>query len=448
MSKIVKNSHSVSRRGVDSFALYCSSHMPQILWREESINDFGVDGEIELTAMNSERKIEATGEILKVQIKATSSYNSYMKNETDSTFDFYARKDDLEYWEKHNLDLVLIVFDDKTETLYAQRINVNQYRLQSNKRKVYPITFDKTKNQIIKGDSDFLTKFVLHPKQRLSFDITESLSSNIFKVKDIPKELFVYPAKCKETSHIYDKLENGEYPNFVLYSKNIFTFCDVERFPKFKEFIDPTQNKHTLQYQHIGTDIEIRNHFVELLKKYIKEYLYTKRIYLNKDYSRFYFGKPKDQDFRKEQHITRKREQEGERTVVSRHTYGKDTFYKHWAFEIDFFFKAGLFLIINPKYLFTTDGRQTLEPKKITRYTNALTKREFNGHVLDFVHFYFNLFSGGKSHIEITNRDGVSFILTKYIQLPANFSIPTDSKQMKKKVNGKNEIDTQTSLSI
>ena len=447
MSKIVKSSHSTSRQGVDTFALYCSSHKPQILWREETVNDFGVDGEIELTEKNSEGKIEATGKILKVQVKATSSYNSYMKDETETTFEFYARQDDLDYWKKHNLDLVLIIYDEKTDKLYAQRINVNQYKLQTNKKKTYPIIFDKTKNEIVKGDNDFLSKFALLPKARLSYDSQESLSTNIFKLRDLPKELFVFPSTFSDPTIVYNSLERSEYPIFVLYSKCVFTFSDLQKFPKFKELVDYPK-RQVMQFIHMENDINIRNHYTELLKRYLKDYFYHKRIYFNKEYLRFYFGKIDDQDFRKEHHITRKREQEGERTVVSKHTYGKDTFFKHWAFEIDFIYKAGLFLIINPKYLFTMDGKQTLEPQKITRYTNALTKREYNSHVLDFIHFYYYLFSNGNPLIEIKNLDGISFSLTKYLQFPATFSIPNDSKQIKKNNDTIMETNTQTSFPI
>lgn len=443
MSKIVNPSHTTSRKGVDSFALYCSSHIPQILWREETVNDFGVDGEIELTAKNSEGKTEATGEILKIQIKATNSYNSYMKNETQKQFEFYAREDDIGYWSKHKLDVVLIIFDDKTSKLYAKKISATDFGLQTDKKKSYPILFNKLENELLIGESVFLTKFSLHPKERLSYDNPETLSTNIFKIKDIPKELYVFPAKFTDVMEVYRTLARTEYPTFVHYSKKVFTFSDLKYFTKFKDFVDFSQ-KSTLQFKHLSNDIDARNHYVEILKKYLREFFYSKRIHYNKEYLRFYFSKLEDTDVRKEKHRTRKRGQDGERTVVAKYTYGKDTFFKHWAFEIDFIFKGGIFLIINPKYLFTSDGKQPLEPKKITRYTNALTKQEYNGHILDYVHFYFDLFSNGKSIVEILNNDGISFSLSKYIQLPANFSIPTDNKQFKKKEEP--EITSQISL--
>lgn len=447
MGKIVNPSHTTSRRGVDSFALYCSCHKPQILWREETVNDFGVDGEIELTAKNQDGKVEATGEILKIQIKATSSYNSYMKNETQRKFEFIAREEDLEYWSKHKLDVVLIIFDDKEEKLYAKKITETDYKLQTNKSKSYPITFDKTGNLLQKGETDFLTKFSLHPRARLSFDNPETLSTNIFKIKDIPREIYAFPAKFADAMEVYNNLQKGDYPTFVLYAQTVFTFSDLKHFPKFKENCVDFGNKKSLPYSYIQNDIDIRNHFVELLKKYFKEYFYSKRIFYNKDYLRYYFGKLENQDTRKEKHKTRKREQEGERTVVAKYTYGRDTFFKHLAFEIDFIFKGSLFLVINPKYLFTLDGKETLEPKKITQYTNYLTNREYNGHVLDSVHFYFDLFSNDKSVIEISNNDGISFCLTKYLQIPAKFSIPTDSKQFKRKVEDPHfEQMAQTSL--
>jgi hypothetical protein len=40
-----------------------------LIWREEAKNDFGIDGEVELTCKTENGKIEATANVLKVQIK-------------------------------------------------------------------------------------------------------------------------------------------------------------------------------------------------------------------------------------------------------------------------------------------------------------------------------------------------------------------------------------------
>ena len=101
MSKIIKNTHISGEAGVLKFADYCNRHMPYIIFREVVKNDFGVDGEIELTHIDADRKTEPLGEIMKVQIKTVGSDNSYIRNEKSNSFEFYPRKEDIEYWEKY-----------------------------------------------------------------------------------------------------------------------------------------------------------------------------------------------------------------------------------------------------------------------------------------------------------------------------------------------------------
>jgi hypothetical protein len=73
MGKQIKQSHIVGETGVIEFHKYCVNHQPYILFREQCKNDFGIDGEVELTRVNEERKIEPTAEIIKIQIKSSST---------------------------------------------------------------------------------------------------------------------------------------------------------------------------------------------------------------------------------------------------------------------------------------------------------------------------------------------------------------------------------------
>jgi len=61
---------------VNAFADYCNRHQPYIIWREETKNDFGVDGEVELTEITIDGKTKPTSQILKVQVKSTQHDNS------------------------------------------------------------------------------------------------------------------------------------------------------------------------------------------------------------------------------------------------------------------------------------------------------------------------------------------------------------------------------------
>lgn len=133
MSKTIQESHIIAERGVNAFADYCNRHTPYMLWRPENINDFGIDAEVELAAKNSNGKTEPTGEIIKIQIKATET-GSYIKNEKEKSFDFHARPEDVEYWNKHSLSVILIVFDASKKLCMERRLTARIFLTQSHIR--------------------------------------------------------------------------------------------------------------------------------------------------------------------------------------------------------------------------------------------------------------------------------------------------------------------------
>ena len=118
MAKVVRGTHIIGERGVNAFADYCNRHKPYIIFREVTKNDFGIDAEVELTAVNEDGKIEPTGEILKVQIKSTEQDASYIKKEKPDRFSFYASQDDIDYWKKYRkygINVLLVIFDGRNE---------------------------------------------------------------------------------------------------------------------------------------------------------------------------------------------------------------------------------------------------------------------------------------------------------------------------------------------
>jgi len=62
MPKFLNKSQIIGERGVAAFHDYCANHNPPILWREETKNDCGIDGEIEIVKRNEKGHFEVTGE--------------------------------------------------------------------------------------------------------------------------------------------------------------------------------------------------------------------------------------------------------------------------------------------------------------------------------------------------------------------------------------------------
>lgn len=111
MPKYIGKGTVTEHKGLAKLKTFCANNSPFLVCRDETITDVGIDGEIEISLTNEDGKIEATGERIKFQLKSTESDNSYIQEESEREFKFYASKDDVEYWAKHKQDVLLIIYD-------------------------------------------------------------------------------------------------------------------------------------------------------------------------------------------------------------------------------------------------------------------------------------------------------------------------------------------------
>lgn len=216
MSKIIREEYITGEKGVAEFNLFCANHSPFLIFREEAKHDFGIDGEIELTRITDNRKTEATAQILKIQLKSTLT-GSYINNETEDSFEFVAKTNDIEYWNKHDLPVVIVVFFVKTKELYAKIVDKNLV-LKGNK-KSHKIVFDKLKNRLITEVSNI--EEVLEQKfiPRINNEAGERLFSNLMKIS-LPKYIYEYECKFKQVKKIFNIVNEDKlpFPYFVLIS--------------------------------------------------------------------------------------------------------------------------------------------------------------------------------------------------------------------------------------
>lgn len=439
MAKTIPESHITGDKGVAAFHTYCANHQPFILWRPETVNDFGIDGEVELAAKNSNGKLEATGEILKVQIKSTAK-GSYIHNETDDAFEFKPRPEDVEYWDKHRLDVVLVIFDDRTNTLYAKQIaKIDEGYYKKN----IPIVIGKAENTLAGGDDNFLERFSSAFKQRINFDIQEKLSTNIFKFTKLPKFVYQFDPVMKTPKEIFDKFDRNERPTFLFHGNKIHTFFNAITFPKFKDEVVEYSTINKVSVRELLKDKDSRKIVIELLNLEFKESCYLEKIGFNRKYDRYYFFPDKTSKDRTVYYDAKKRKNT-DRKVVSYKEYKNRSFYKHFAFESKYILNDdGLFIVFNPQYLFTSDGKTPLADKKeITKLTNKVTSREWNQQVLNHVHFIFSFLSKGQQKLTLSVIESSEIEISSYNYFIVPFGIPVDNKSAFKPVshyNGSNQ---------
>lgn len=394
MAKIITPQHITGEKGVVKFNSFCVQHSPYLIFREETKNDFGIDGEVELTIVNIDNKIEATGQILKIQLKSTKEGGSYISEDDNDSFCFNASSKDIEYWNKHLVPVILVIYVEKEDKLYAKTIDKN---LSINKNTI-KIPFDKTKNLLIEKQSDF--NEVINQKfvERIQFGVREKIFSNIFTI-ELPKFIYKYKCKIKSNKQIYEILKDEaiDFPKFTVKSNILYTFTDLKIISKkiLEKILEDTKPIETLlPSKFIKANKDNRNIITEILNSLIRNFLYRKRINYFKEHNRFFYAlinkDPLQTKIKSEIKSTEVYEQisyktkgrQIHRSVVTKYTYHDTYFYKHIGFQIKYeWFDDFIVLIIEPKYHYSKDGKNPLDnPKRITRLNNQIKITERNAH--------------------------------------------------------------------
>lgn len=102
MSKKRNEAAKQDRVGVAAVQQIVTSELEWI-FREQPTDDYGIDAQFEVVEGNM-----PTGRLVAVQIK---SGESYFQNEDTTGWWFWLKQDDLEYWLKHALPVVVIIYD-------------------------------------------------------------------------------------------------------------------------------------------------------------------------------------------------------------------------------------------------------------------------------------------------------------------------------------------------
>lgn len=451
MSKYIGKGTITEHKGIAKLKTFCANNTPFLVCRDEVITDVGIDGEIEISMTNEDGKLEATGERIKFQLKSTESDNSYIQEETDNDFKFYARKDDIEYWVKHKQDVLLIIYDVNKDKLYGKKITINDLKAQSQKKIKYPIIFRKNECLLETNNFDFNKKYSTSIKQRLNYDLREPAITNILRVRKFPKILYSYETDFKKKDAVYKSVtEDIILPEFIIYNKIIYTFVETQKqCGYFRTHIIKRDTEKKIQFKSVANDKDIRNHFVELIRIYFKKYLGSKGIYLNKDYNRFYFSIRKDEGVRSILAKTRKQGRRTSKEVAKFYTYGKYEFYRHSAFEIEFIHAESMYICVTPTYFITSDGKSPADGKIASKFIIKQKSREYNPDVANKVYTIFSFLANEEhSGIVIPNTDNVEIEFSSFIPQELPFSISIDDKGfpnfLKKQIMSKKKQSIQT----
>lgn len=448
MPKLIGRSTIIEHKGLAKLKTFCANNIPFLVCRDETITDVGIDGEIELCLKNADGKTAASGERIKFQLKSTESDNSYIQNEDDYSFKFFASKDDIEYWSKHKQDVLLIIYDVRNDKLYGKKITQNDFKTQSQKRIKWPVIFNKEDCILSENNFDFHKKYSTSIKERLNFDLKESASTNLFKIRKYPENIYAYETDFTNKKSVYTALQDKEImpPEFIIYNKFIYTFVSPKNQPKyFQQSVIKTATEKIIHYKDIAHNKDLRNHFTELIRVYLKKFLGSKGIYLNKDHNRFYFSIREGEAIRSILAKTRKQGRLTPKQVVKFYTYGKYQFYRHHAFEIEILHAENIYLCITPTYFITTDGKTPIDGRIASKFIIPQKNMEFNPKVADNVYTIYSYLAKDNDNIIVTNSDSIEIEISSYILLSLPYSIPIDDKGFPQYLRRQSDIKEEQS---
>ncbi len=327
------------------------------LWRPTPIFDAGIDGEIEVRDPTTG---EASNCILKVQAKATSQ--SFPGEDADS-FYFTCDAEDLDYWLRGNVPVVLVVCRPSSGEAYW--VSLRDYFGEQSVRKSRRVRFDKRK--------DAFTSFCAPALRRLAsprdsglysapLHQSEILYTNLLRVSRYADRIFIADTDYRDPKILWAKLNSlatAAGPEWLLSEKKLVAFQDLS-VPPFSQVCDrgTLEDFDSTEWAE-AEDRGRRTQFVRLLILSLRELARRRHLRYHRSNEYFYFPATKDL---RTSHVTyesfhRQSSREVFKMYYSKKEPNKMAYCRHSAFRGHFVrLSEGWYLELTPTYHFTYDG--------------------------------------------------------------------------------------------
>jgi hypothetical protein len=202
-----------------------------------------------------------------------------------------------------------------------------------------------------------------------------------------------------------------------------------------REFCD-TETIQDLPVETWLKDDILRANFVYLINQLFGSHCYRCGLQYNQHFKRTYFPRENEKDKEFMRRWTSPRTgRSDQRTVVKYYEYGKFFFWRHLAAEFSFVrLGSNWFLQVQPKYLFTDDGKAPCDPELVGPYTTTQKANEHNIQVLNHVLFWAHTLASGQPRTEMTLFGEPLLIVEKEpARCIADFAIPLDPATFEEK---------------
>lgn len=343
----------VERRGV-ALVQSIVAEMGHI-WREKTVSDVGVDGEIELVDVASDR---ATGRLLMVQVKSRTN----LDERSDSTFQFTCSQDDLDYWLSGTAPVLLLMARPETDEAWFKNLEV-WFGEDQSRRRSRVVTFDIERDRFTPDVSQRLTDWGLPASSGLYLrppPRPETLVSNLLRVEHMAPTIHIVQSSAQGWSAINARLRKAGYDtvdDVVWRGNELWSFRRFDE-PPLDALADATPDR-------IATDelVESKSEddhrlLVRLLNNTLRE-VNRDRLWFDRKHRYLYFPASKDL----EPYGVKSTKRGSGRTVFERYhdkaTNTRIVYFRHYALQSQFLLlNDGRFLALSPTYHYTIDGHR------------------------------------------------------------------------------------------
>lgn len=323
------------------------------IWREKSVSDVGIDGEIELVNHADNR---ATGRLLMVQVKSRST----LDERSDGTIRFTCTREDLEYWLSGTAPVVLVLVSTDAQEAWFKNLEA-WFGKDPARRKTRTVVFDRDDDRFTAAASQRLMDWGLPASSGLYLrppPHAEVLVSNLLRVDHVAPAIHVVQSSALGWSAINSRMRRAGHSTIddvVWRGDELLSFRQFDE-PPLDALADSTPERISTAELAESKSEDDQRLLVRLLNNTLRE-VNREQLHFHKKHQYLYFPASKAL----EPYVVKAGKRGPGRTVFERYrdkaTNSRVVYYRHYALQYQFLLlEEGWHLALNPTYHYTIDG--------------------------------------------------------------------------------------------
>lgn len=353
------------------------------IWREKSVSDVGIDGEIELVDPTTER---ATGRLLMVQVKSRSG----LDERADGTVRFTCSQEDLDYWLSGTAPVLLVLVSTDAREAWFKNLQ-DWFGGDPSRRQARVVSFDSAEDRFIPEAAHRLVDWAAPASSGLYLrppPIRELLVSNLLRVEHISPTIHVVRSTATGWSEINARLRRSGHDtvdDVVWHGGEMWSFRNFDEAP-LNALADGTPERISTDELVESKSEDDHRLFVRLLNNTLRE-VCRDQLWFQRKHKYLYFPATADLT----PYVVKSTKSGSGRTVFDAY-YDKATnsrimYCRHYALRYQFMnLDEGWHLAVNPTYHYTIDG--TRPSRYGAEYLKTIKRLEGHDAVRNLVKFW------------------------------------------------------------